>query len=193
MKKYLILIIILITTATSIKAQEKMRVGGGLVYTTGYHYDKVNSDANKSPFLGIFITGIYEMKLSIQLAPSLTYFIPHVYTLESGPSTSIKSTVSAMMFDLNAHYVFNSLDRFEFYGLAGADILVTSRKETFNGKEHDNALGLNLGAGSYIKATKQMLGFVEAKYVFSKYGQFMVNAGVLVNLTYIIKHSKEPV
>ena len=98
-----------------------------------------------------------------------------------------------MMFDLNGHFVFNSLDRFEFYGLAGVDILFTSRKETFNGKEHDNALGANLGVGSYIKATKQMLGFVEAKYLVSRYGQFMVNAGVLINFTYIIRHSKEPV
>ena len=30
-----------------------------------------------------------------------------------------KTTVNTMMFDINGHYVFNSLDQFEFYGLAG--------------------------------------------------------------------------
>jgi opacity protein-like surface antigen len=107
------------------------------------------------------------------------------------------------MFDVNGHYVFNSLDRFEFYGLAGIDILVAWKKDvtkilvptpsTQTFKESDNALGLNLGVGTYVKIAEQVDLNVEAKYLVSQYHQFMLNAGVLINLQYIIKHKKEPV
>jgi opacity protein-like surface antigen len=99
------------------------------------------------------------------------------------------------MFDINGHYVFNSLDRFEFYGLAGLNILFTSWKEKPAGadvfKESDNALGFNLGAGTYIKISDQFDAFCEAKYVIGKYDQFMLNAGVLINLDWLIKHEKQ--
>ena len=101
-----------------------------------------------------------------------------------------------MMFDVNGQYVFNSLDRFEFYGLAGLNILLAWEKSktaasntTF--KQNDNALGLNVGAGTYIKISDQFDAYVEAKYIISRYDQFMLNAGVLVNLDWLIKHEKK--
>lgn len=33
-----------------------------------------------------------------------------------------------MMFDINGHYIFRSAGAFSFYGLAGLDILLTSKK-----------------------------------------------------------------
>lgn len=96
-----------------------------------------------------------------------------------------------MMFDINGHYVFNSLDRFEFYGLAGLDILLAWEKAkypSFIEKESDNALGLNLGAGSYMKITKQFDIYAEAKYILGKYDQFMLNTGILINLDWLSKH-----
>jgi hypothetical protein len=98
------------------------------------------------------------------------------------------------MFDINGHYVFNALDKFEFYGLAGLDILLGWKKDVYAGtapatyKESDNALGLNLGVGSYMKLTDQFDLYLEAKYIVSKYHQFMLNAGVLINIDWLIKH-----
>jgi len=100
------------------------------------------------------------------------------------------------MLDLNGHYVFNSLDRIEFYGLAGIDILLSFKRDvsSITGapdevfKEKDNGFGLNLGAGSYIMLTDQIDLSVEAKYLLSKYSQFMVSAGVLINLQWLSRH-----
>jgi hypothetical protein len=55
-------------------------------------------------------------------------------------------------------------------------------------KEKDNALGLNLGLGTYMKLTEQMDLSVEAKYLVSKYHQFMLNVGVLINLDWLAKN-----
>jgi outer membrane autotransporter protein len=104
-----------------------------------------------------------------------------------------KTVVSSMMFDVNGHYVFNSLDKYEFYGLAGLDILFARKKNTYgsmpSSTESDNALGINLGIGTYMKITEQFDLYGEAKYVFNnKYNQFMVNAGVLVNLDWLKKN-----
>lgn len=103
------------------------------------------------------------------------------------------------MIDVNGHYVFNSLDRFEFYGLAGFDILFAWKKtaDTYESmKEQDNALGLNVGAGAYMKITEQISLFTEAKYIiygkdrlfFSSYDQFMITAGALINLRWLAKN-----
>jgi outer membrane protein X len=99
-----------------------------------------------------------------------------------------------MMFDINGHYVFNSLDKFEFYGLTGLDVLLAWKNDKYAGspaqKESDNALGLNLGLGSYMKLTNQFDLYLEAKYIFSKYHQFMLNAGILINIDWLKKHEE---
>lgn len=94
-----------------------------------------------------------------------------------------------MMFDINGHYVFNTLSRFEFYALSGLDITFTHLKFLEgNSKESDNALGLNLGAGTCMKLADQFDLSLEIKYLLSKYQQFMVNAGVLINIDWLKKH-----
>jgi hypothetical protein len=95
------------------------------------------------------------------------------------------------MFDINGHYVFNSLDKFEFYGLIGLDVLLAWKREKYGTEvfpENDNALGLNLGVGSYMKITEQFDIYAEVKYILSKYDQFMLNAGVLINIDWLTKH-----
>jgi opacity protein-like surface antigen len=116
------------------------------------------------------------------------------------------NNVSALMFDINGHYVVNLLDRFEFYGLAGFDVLYAWKKEidetggtapfTETKREQENGLGLNVGAGTFLKIIKQFDLYAEAKYViygknklfFSSYNQFMVTAGVLINLHWMKKN-----
>lgn len=177
--------------AFSVANAQFTKAGGGLGFTTGFYFHDMEFDYNKSGNLDIFLKGIYEFSLPIHISPSITY-LPHVYK-EAG--AEFKTIINTFMFDVNGHYVFNSLDRIEFYGLAGLDILLSFKKDkyTITGaeevfKEKDNAFGLNLGAGSYIMLTDQIDLSVEAKYLISKYSQLMVNVGVLLNLQWLNKH-----
>jgi opacity protein-like surface antigen len=188
--KKIIITFILVVASFSAAYSQFTKIGGGITYGTGYRYNNTPGIQYRSPFAGIFVTGIYELNLPVHISPSFTYFLPrnNSYT----PATANipeKTRVSSMMFDINGHYVFNSLDRFEFYALAGLDITFAHMKWLVdNSKYSDNAFGLNLGAGTYIKLTDQFDLTCEAKYLISRYHQFMINAGVLINLDWLIKH-----
>jgi hypothetical protein len=100
------------------------------------------------------------------------------------------------MFDIDGHYLLNASDRFEFYGLAGLDIIFANNKYSSQGlpasKESDNAPGINLGAGTFIKITEKFDICGEAKYVFNgRYNQFIINAGVLLKIDKKKKHQLE--
>jgi opacity protein-like surface antigen len=190
MKKIVLTILIFISVLTLSNGQFT-KVGGGLSFTSGFPFHNMPWDANKSSNLGLSFKGIYKVNVPLNISPSFTIFYPHVTK-----DQLTKTVVSSMMFDVNGHYVFNSLDKFEFYGLAGLDILLAKKKETYQGSspttESDNALGLNIGVGTYMKLTDQFDLYGEAKYVFNnKYNQFMVNAGVLVNLDWLKKHEND--
>jgi opacity protein-like surface antigen len=193
MKKFIVTILLLIS-ALAITNAQFTKFGGGLTYGTGFLFNNekgYQEDLHRSPFAGIFLTGIYELNLPFHLAPSFTYFLPRTNELIQGTFIQ-KTRVSSMMFDLNGHYVFNSLDKFEFYGLAGLNITLAKLKwlETTS-KGTDNALGLNLGAGAYMKMTEQFDLYGEIKYIVSKYDQVMVNVGVLVNIDWLKKHEND--
>jgi len=185
MKKILLGILIALLGLPVLNAQFT-KIGGGTGFTSGYLFHEMDYEYNKSGHFFGSLKGIYEIAVPIHISPTFTFFLPHVYK-----EFDMKTTVNSMMFDINGHYVINSLDRFEFYGLAGLDILLAWKKEKYNEvtyKERDNALGLNLGVGSYMKITEQFDIYVEAKYILSKYDQFMLNAGILINLDWLIKH-----
>lgn len=190
MKKFYAFILLLILVYPSINAQFT-KVGGGLAYGSGFYFNNEPYSDYRSGHLAVSFKGIYEITLPIHVSPSFTVFYPNITKTEN-----FRSSIFSMMFDVNGHYVFNSLDRFEFYGLAGPNILLAWEKSksaasntTF--KQNDNALGLNVGAGTYIKISEQFDAYVEAKYIISRYDQFMLNAGVLVNLDWLIKHEKK--
>jgi opacity protein-like surface antigen len=192
MKKILITFV-LFAASLSAAYSQFTKIGGGISYGTGFHYNKESGAfavLYRSPFAGIFLNGIYEFNLPLHIAPSFTYFFPRTnsYAYAVGNITE-RTRVSSMMFDINGHYVINSLDRFEFYGLAGIDITFAHIKWIgSDSKESDNVFGLNLGAGTYIKLTNQFDLSCEAKYLISKYSQFMINVGVLVNIDWLSKH-----
>jgi hypothetical protein len=187
MKKVFLTTILMLFVVTMTNAQFT-KIGGGLGFTSGYDFHQMPWDYNKSGNLNVSFKGIYELSLPVHLSPSFTIFLPHVWKNSGGE----KTTVSTMMFDLNGHYVFNSLDKFEFYGLAGLDIMLAWKKAvsgTYTQKESDNALGLNLGVGAYMKLTEQFDLYGEAKYLYNnKYNQIMVNAGVLINIDWLKKN-----
>lgn len=191
MKKLILTTLLIISVLTIAKGQFT-KIGGGLALTSGFQFHEQSWDYNKSGIIGISFKGIYEVSVPLHISPSFTVFYPHITK-----DQMTKTVVSSMMFDINGHYVFNSLDRFEFYGLAGIDILLAKKKEKYlediDGYEpiieNDNALGLNLGVGTYMKITEQFDLSGEAKYVFNnKYNQFMVNVGILINLDWLKKH-----
>lgn len=191
MKKLLFTCVLLISAFSSVNAQFT-KVGGGMTFGTGFHFNNETTgpqaDLHRSPFAGIFLTGIYELSLPIHIAPSFSYFIPRTNPAVAGYNGE-DTRVSEIMFDINGHYVFNSLDKFEFYGLAGLDITFTKIKWLGSTSEGtDNALGLNLGAGTYMKLTEQFDMYGEVKYILSKYDQLMVNLGVLINIDWLKKN-----
>jgi len=99
------------------------------------------------------------------------------------------------MFDLDAHYAFNYLDKFEFYGLGGLNILWLRSNYKGDLPEvypdySDNAIGLNIGVGTYMKFSEQMDFFGELKYIVSKYDQLVVTIGVLLNVQWLAKHDE---
>jgi len=194
MMKKLILPFLIIISVSSISNAQLTKVGGGLTYGTGFHFNNETigqqADLHKGPNLGIFITGIYELNLPFHLAPSFTYFFPR--TNEIALTSFGKTRVSEMMFDLNGHYVFNSLNKFEFYGLAGLNVTLAKLKWLGTSSSgSDNALGLNIGAGTYMKMTKKLDLYGEVKYIVSKYDQLMINVGVLFNMDWMKKHEND--
>jgi len=195
MKKTIITIVIIASCVSAVSGQFT-KAGGGVVFGSGFQFNNEPGTDHRSGLLGICLTGIYEITLPLHVAGSFTYFIPHVTKYAEVLELPSKIVVSSMMFDINGHYVFNSLDRFEFYGLAGFNITLAGikRKYTYPGSptntisESDNAFGINVGAGTYCKITEQLDLFGEIKYIISKYDQFMVTAGVLLNLDWLKKH-----
>jgi opacity protein-like surface antigen len=190
--KRLIISLFLFAMIFSLLDAQFTKIGGGVAYGTGYWFQKTKVAEYRSGHFAGFLEGVYEITKPIQVAASFSYFYPHreEYTFS-------KTSVSSMMFDINGHYVFNSLARFEFYGLAGMDFLLTSKKDRITGTanevftENDNAFGLNLGAGTYINLSKKISLFAEAKYVVSKYSQFMANAGVFINVNWLPRQNND--
>ena len=183
MRKFLFVLLVMFIAVPAVKSQFT-KIGSGTGFTTGYKFHEMDWDYNKSGHFFASLKGIYEITVPIHISPSITFFIPHVYK-----ESETKTTVNTLMFDINGHYVFNSLDKFEFYGLAGLDVLLAWKREKYTSvKESDNALGLNLGVGSYMKLTEQFDLYIEAKYILSKYDQFMLNVGALINIDWLKKH-----
>jgi len=186
MRRFLFVLLVMFIAVPAAKSQFT-KIGGGTGFTTGYKFHEMDMDYNKSGHFFASLKGIYEITVPIHISPSITFFIPHVYK-----DSEYKYTVNTLMFDINGHYVFNSLDRFEFYGLAGLDIMLAWKRTKYDSeiinKESDNALGLNLGVGSYMKMSEQFDLYFEAKYILSKYDQFMLNVGALINIDWLKKH-----
>lgn len=193
MKKTLFLLIIILSGSVLVHGQ-LTKVGGALSYNTGYYYnleshgEKLKDHKTGNPVISF--TAIYEISLPLHLRPSINIFIPNITKTDFD-----KRVISAYSVDLDAHYVFNYLDRFELYGLAGLNILYVRMKsvyefdgfsETFTGS--NNALGLNLGAGSYIKLRDEFDLFVELKAILGKQIQGVLTAGILLNVDWMSKN-----
>lgn len=194
--KKLILIFALMISVLSMANGQFTKIGGGLGINSGFHFNNEQFPDHKTGNPLIFLTGIYELSLPFHISPSVNIYIPNITKTED-ISFSDKVSIRSYAFDINGHYVFNSLDRFEFYGLAGLNFLLLGRKQTYEGpdypepliyKEKDSALGLNIGAGSYIKVRETFDLFVELKGIVSSQFQFVATGGILLNVDWMKKH-----
>ncbi len=194
MKKTLFLLLIMILF-TAYSYGQFTKVGGALSYNTGYFINDENFRDHKTGNPVISATGIYEISLPWHIKPSINVFIPRI-NKEDFVESSEKTVISAFSLDIDGHYVFNYLDRFELYGLAGLNIIYARRKSKFDfvggGGEsiltEDTALGLNLGAGSYIKIKEEFDLFVELKAIIGRQVQGVFTAGILLNIDWMKEH-----
>jgi hypothetical protein len=184
MKKFF-LISLLISSLFSFSNAQFSRIGGGIALSSGFPFHNMQYEENKSGIIALSFKGIFELKAPLEISPSFTIFYPHITQLLSS-----KTTVTTFMFDINGHYVFSHLEKFEPYGLAGLNMLFAQKKESTGltvFKESDNPIGINLGIGTYLKLTDKLEFFGEVKYIFSKYDQFMANGGILLEIDWLKK------
>lgn len=197
MKRALLSFMVIIAAITTGHSQFT-KTGVAITTGTGVYYNKESSQLSyKTGNPAITLTGVYEVTMPVQITPSFSYFFPRITTIAIAGAGSSKRVVSCMMFDITGHYVFNSLDRFEFYGLTGLNITFLVNKwitkvnaADIKTVERDNSFGLNIGAGTMIKLTNQFDLYGEAKYILGRYGQFVFNVGALINIDWLIKEEK---
>lgn len=196
MKKFPLAFLLFLVTLGYSEAQFT-KMGGGLSYGTGVYFRGEDFEiSHKTGNPAISLKGIYEISLPLHISPSINIFMPRI-TKQDFNEVTDRQSISAFLFDINAHYVFNSLDRFEFYGLSGINITLLRNRYKYEyptgepGEVYstsETVLGLNIGAGSYMKLTEQLDVFAELKYILSKRDQFMLTAGVLLNLDWLKKN-----
>jgi hypothetical protein len=189
MKKSIVTVLLMVSVLTIANGQFS-GMGGGLSLSSGFHFHEQSIGVNKSSFVGISFKGICKISTPFYISPSFTFFYPHINNGEIS-----KQTITAMMFDINGHWILNPAERFQFYGLTGINILFANNKITSSGvptfKESDNTLGLNIGAGTFIKITDRLNIYGEAKLLFNnRYNQFILNGGVFLNIEKKSKHEK---
>ena len=195
MKKYILTFILMLSMLPLLNGQFT-KFGGGLGFNSGFQFNDESGSDHKTGNPIIFLKGIYEISLPVHLSPSVSIYMPNITKFED-IGFSDKLSIMAYSLDINGHYVFNSLDRFEFYGLAGLNFLLLGRKsvyesidlpEPLKNKESDNALGLNIGAGTYIKVRETFDLFVELKGIVSSQFQFVASGGILMNIDWMKKN-----
>ena len=91
------------------------RIGAGAAYNYEvFFHGSLDDDKLLSPIF--FLTGIYEINLPFQLSPSINAYFPNVVKIEE-VDYSYKWVTTGFSFDIDGHYVINSFDRLEVFGL----------------------------------------------------------------------------
>lgn len=195
MKKTILAIVLFMISMVSSYGQIT-KIGAGLFYDYRYYYnDEVYGD-HKLGNPAILLTGIYELNLQIHIIPRISFFFPNKTTVDLNGYTD-KTVITGYSFDADGHYVFNALDRFEFYGLGGINILYVHRKNEFTSvdfnetiKDGNTTLGLNLGAGTYWKVKEQFDIYGEIKCIIASQVQFVATVGILLNIDWLAKNQE---
>ncbi|HCC71337.1 MAG TPA: hypothetical protein DEQ09_09340 [Bacteroidales bacterium] len=192
--KKIALILAFFIPFTSILYSQFTKLGGGLSYSTGYYFNNEDRGDHKTGNPVISATGIYKISLPVHIKSSINVFIPNISKLENIDYTD-KRVISAFSLDIDGHYVFNYLDRFEFYGLAGLNIMMVRMryKNDYPGisddiRSSDSAMGLNIGAGTYVKLKDDLDLYLELKALLGKQVQGVITAGIMLNIDWKKQH-----
>lgn len=182
------------------------KIGASLGYDYRYVFrnevDAASTHKLKNPILSF--NAIYEVNLPFHIVPKLSIYFPNIDKFEELEYSS-KTTISGISLDVDGHYVFNYLDKYEIYGLAGINILFAKNKWVYEqvgmdpGSEitRETALGLNLGAGAYWQVKDEFDLFFEAKAVIFDHPASSIKlrgiatAGILLNMEYLWSKEKD--
>lgn len=110
----------------------------------------------------------YNFTDAVRFAPSISYFVKN-------------KGLSAIAFDVNAHYVFPLAEYIGFYPLAGINL--SFWKHHLGGLNKNNTrFGANIGLGAELYASKEITIGFEFKYLLIKdYDQPMVGLRIGYN------------
>lgn len=103
----------------------------------------------------------YNFTDAVRFAPSISYFVKN-------------KGLSAIAFDVNAHYVFPLAEYIGFYPLAGINLSFWKYKSDLNGildksvSSNETYIGANVGLGLELYASKEITIGVEFKYLIIK-------------------------
>ncbi len=191
MKKIFAVLLLFTIVVISSKAQFT-KIGSALSYNSGYFFNSeyFNDHRTGNPVLSF--TGIYEISLPFHIKPSVNIFFPHITKIDFSADEFQKTVVTAYTLDLDAHYVFNYLDRFELYGLAGMNIMYARVKWIYEfidltdvSSSGETVLGLNLGIGTYIKVRDQFDLFFELKGIIGSQQLIVATGGILLDIDWL--------
>jgi hypothetical protein len=168
MRNLKLIIGLLLFSAVTCSAQNKLQIGAGVGFGT-----KIDRP-------GIQIGAVYHFSDYWAGEADIFYFFPHKYTLA-------KNTFWAL--NVNAHYLFLSRNTNTVYALAGLNIATLGLDvpeapqyvHIRSSSASATKAGLNLGAGGSIGIGFGSI-FGEAKYIFSRYDQFVISLGVRIDL-----------
>lgn len=197
--KKIILSIILLAVIIPASFAQFTKIAASTSYNYNYHFNNEQfPDHLVTKLPALSFSAIYEVNLPIHIVPKINIYLPNV-TKEDLVDYVYKTSVIGFSLDVDAHYVFNSLDKFELYGLGGINILYAHRKITeefggqvnFSDTGNDNALGLNLGAGAYWMVKDEFDLFFEAKLIVASQVQLVGTFGILLNMETLWKKEKD--
>jgi opacity protein-like surface antigen len=165
MKKLILTVVIILGFSQFINAQ--VEVGVGLMEASNsYGSLALEGKAN---------FGITD---KIDISPSVDFFFPTTsYVYGSEDEASLLLTIS-----VDGHYAFPINDKFEAYGLAGANFLLSNVDDNnwyWDYYDFGPKLFVNVGGGATFAFTDSMKAYLEAKY--TRFGP-TVSAGILFSL-----------
>lgn len=196
--KKLLLVILLTGFLIPASYSQFTKIGASLGYNYRYYFNNEAFPDHKLKNPILSFNAIYEINLPFHIVPRLNIYFPNVSKFEEFDYYD-NFTTSGYSLDLDGHYVFNSLDKYEIYGLAGINILYARRKWVYGGLDipetkeitTNTELGLNLGAGAYWKVKDEFDLFMEAKLIVANQLQLVGNVGILLNMEYLWSKEKE--
>jgi len=180
MKKILAFLFVLTIgslTSSQLKAQG---FGVGLAIGTGLE------DWEGGSGIGIGLLGSYSAPINtkIRYAVDLAFYLPSSGDFDIdflGTKVKVSSTIMQFEVNGNAHYIFNTTETMEIYGIGGLQFAYKSVTVDVSGadsvSESDNAIGINLGAGANFNVAGKKL-FAELKYTVGGFGQLQIATGI---------------